>query len=72
MFFIVLLNLVIYKRIPDDEKPLILCLSWGSNKDMSKSFALKENEEGKVQVSRSCFLSHFPFIKFQTFRKLAN
>jgi len=42
---------VIYRRIPDDEKPLALCLSWGAQKDSNNpTFALKENEDGKVEV----------------------
>lgn len=40
---------VVYRRIPDGEQPLGLCLSWGPKKDGNPSFALKENEDGKVQ-----------------------
>ncbi|XP_066919159.1 ras association domain-containing protein 1-like isoform X2 [Clytia hemisphaerica] len=40
---------VMYRRIPDEENPLVLCLSWGASKDGSPTFALKENEDGKVQ-----------------------
>lgn len=45
---------VVYRRIPDDEKPLALCLSWGAQKDSNNpTFALKENEDGKVEVCKT-------------------
>lgn len=41
-------NEVVFRRLPDDEQPLALCLHWGAS-NSTKSFSLKENEDGTVQ-----------------------
>lgn len=55
LFIFLSFLLVIYRRIPDEEKPLVLSLSWGPSRDGTSTFALKENEDGKVMVG--CFSS---------------
>jgi len=37
------------RRLNEDEKPLVLAILWGKNKDETKKFVLQENDPGEIQ-----------------------
>ncbi len=39
------------RRLPEDERPLPLCLSWSSEGLDAKRFVLQENDTGEIIVS---------------------
>lgn len=38
------------RRIAENEKPLVLALTWNREKDCNKMFVLQENETGDILV----------------------
>ncbi len=47
------------RRLPEDERPLPLCLSWSSEGLDAKRFVLQENDTGEIIVSCKQMKSYF-------------
>lgn len=50
------------RRIAENEKPLVLALTWNREKNCNKMFVLQENETGDILVWDSRIF-HFTFKK---------